>query len=66
MCVIVIDSAKENLLVCTGIDSSCSKVNVEVEEEDDLFSFLERNLGQGKLYPGGTLCAFKNKKYYVW
>lgn len=35
MCVIVIDSAKENLLVCTGIDSSCSKVNVEVEEEDD-------------------------------
>jgi hypothetical protein len=54
MCVVIIDSLKENLLVCTGIDTSCSDIDNETRIDDDEFSFIGR-----KLYPGRPMCTFK-------
>jgi hypothetical protein len=62
MCVVIIDSAKENSLVRTGVDTGCKNINVETHQSDDEFSFFERNLGKDKLYPGGPTCTFKSKK----
>jgi hypothetical protein len=62
MCVVVIDSVKENPLVRTGVDTNCLNINVETHQGDDEFSFFERNLGEEKLYPGGPSCMFKGKK----
>jgi hypothetical protein len=62
MCVVIIDSLKENLLVHTGIDTSCMDIDDETRIDDDEFSFITRNIGKGKLYPGGPTCRFKYKE----
>jgi hypothetical protein len=46
----------------TGIDTSCLRVDNEVQDGDDQFSFLERNIGPGCQYPGGPICTFRNKE----
>jgi hypothetical protein len=62
MCVVIIDSKKRDLLVQTGVDTSCLRVDTEVQVGDDEFSFLERNIGAGSQYPGGPTCKFRDKE----
>jgi hypothetical protein len=62
MCVIIIDSKKRDLLVETGVDTECARVDNSVCTNDDEFSYLERNLGTDSQYPGGPVCNFKNKE----
>jgi hypothetical protein len=38
MCIVIVDSSKENLLVRTGIDTSCKNVDNEVRH--DVFEFM--------------------------
>jgi hypothetical protein len=61
MCIVIVDSVKENLLVRTGINVACSEVDERIRPGDDEFSFLNRNVGPEKLYPGGPSCTFKSK-----
>jgi hypothetical protein len=54
MCIVIIDSKKRDLLVETGVDIECSwKVDKNIQDGDDEFNFLERNIGEGSQYPGG-------------
>jgi hypothetical protein len=62
MCVVIVDSMKENLLIRTGVNPSCKEINNMVGIGDDEFSFIGQNVGEGKLYPGGPTCVFKNVK----
>jgi hypothetical protein len=61
ICVVVIDSSKENLLVCSRIDLSCSDIDNGVRKGDDEFSFIGHNKAGGKLYPGRPTCALNTK-----
>jgi hypothetical protein len=66
LCVILVDSTKEDLLIRTGVDCSTPEnttTNESSENEvQDEFDYLINNLGKGKQYPGGSSCVYEGKQ----
>jgi hypothetical protein len=63
MCVIIVDSKQEDLLVRTGVDYSCQEVQESSSNENqDEYDYLINNLGKGKQYPGGPSCFYEGKE----
>ena len=56
MCVLIIAGKKPNALVEKGINNDAETIGGEGDE-----NFFENNCGEGKLFPGGPTCTFRNK-----
>jgi hypothetical protein len=63
MCVILVDSTKEDLLIRTGIDCNSEEINKSAESQvQDEYDYLINNLGKGKQYPGGPSCFYEGQE----
>ena len=56
MCCIIFAGKKEQTLCETGLDLSADMIGTP-EDED----FVEKNSGEGKMFPGGPTCEFLGK-----
>jgi hypothetical protein len=63
MCVILVDSTKEDLLIKTGVDFNSKEIENSVESQvQDEYDYLINNLGKGKQYPGGPSCYYEGQE----
>ena len=56
MCVIIIEGKNPNPTIEAGMDIRVSPIGNSHEKD-----YMQKNRGQGKFFPGGPTCKFKNK-----
>jgi hypothetical protein len=61
MCVIIVDGKQDDLLVRTGVDVECDTFHATMEEGEDSYDLLYKNMGKGHQYPGGPSCEYEGK-----